>query len=182
MNTNPQADRAAATEKVPSFELFFEQEHLLTYRILDCATAIVEQLRALPEGERIPRDLYTAMAILVYLNVNFADQTHLAQEEAAIPLAIARSSFSRAIQPSDSTRATARTASGQVSQNVVGNGRPSASTGRFRITNGCPPVHRATTVNAVVGSRPSCLRTASRSDARSSSLTDYLRLCSTARL
>jgi hemerythrin-like domain-containing protein len=90
METNPQADRAAATEKVPSFERFFEQEHLLTDRILDCATAIVEQLRALPEGERIPRDLYTAMAILVYLNVNFADQTHLAQEEAAIPLAVAR--------------------------------------------------------------------------------------------
>jgi hemerythrin-like domain-containing protein len=90
MDTNPQADRAAATEKVPSFERFFEQEHLLTDRILDCATAIVEQLRALPEGERIPRDLYTAMAILVYLNVNFADQTHLAQEEAAIPLAVAR--------------------------------------------------------------------------------------------
>ncbi len=30
------------------------------------------------------------MAILVYLNENFADQTHLAQEEAAIPIAVAR--------------------------------------------------------------------------------------------
>jgi hemerythrin-like domain-containing protein len=88
MDTNPPADRA--TEKIPSFERFFEQEHLLTDRILDCATAIVEQLRALREGERIPSELYTAMAILVYLNENFADQTHLAQEEAAIPLAIAR--------------------------------------------------------------------------------------------
>ena len=90
MDTNPRADRAQITEKVPSFERFFEQEHVLTDRILDCATAIVERLRTLREGEQIPRDLFTAMAILVYLNENFADQTHLAQEEAAIPIAIAR--------------------------------------------------------------------------------------------
>jgi hypothetical protein len=90
MDTNPRADHAQITEKVPSFERFFEQEHVLTDRILDCATAIVERLRTLRKGEQIPRDLFTAMAILVYLNENFADQTHLAQEEAAIPIAIAR--------------------------------------------------------------------------------------------
>jgi hypothetical protein len=90
MDTNPRADHAQITEKVPSFERFFEQEHVLTARILDCATAIVERLRTLREGEQIPRDLFTAMAILLYLNENFADQTHLAQEEAAIPIAIAR--------------------------------------------------------------------------------------------
>jgi hypothetical protein len=45
MDTNPRADRAQITEKVPSFERFFEQEHVLTDRILDCATAIVERLR-----------------------------------------------------------------------------------------------------------------------------------------
>ena len=38
MDTNPQDNRAAASEKVPSFERFFEQEHLLTDRILDCAS------------------------------------------------------------------------------------------------------------------------------------------------
>ena len=90
MDADPQETRAAAAEKVPAFERFFEQEHLLTDRILDCGTAVVEQLRALREGESIPGDLYTAMAILVYLNENFADQTHLAQEEAAIPIAVAR--------------------------------------------------------------------------------------------
>ncbi len=90
MSSNQQAVRAAAVEKVPAFEHLFEQEHVLTERILDAGTAIVEQLRALREGEAIPRDLYTAMAILVYLNDNFADQTHLAAEEAAIPIAIAR--------------------------------------------------------------------------------------------
>lgn len=90
MATDQQAVRAAAVEKIPAFERLFEQEHVLTERILDVGTAIVEQLRALREGESIPHDLYTAMAILVYLNDNFADQTHLAAEEAAIPIAIAR--------------------------------------------------------------------------------------------
>ena len=98
MDTNPRADRAQITEKVPSFERFFEQEHLLTDRILDCATAIVKQLRALPDGATISRDLYAAMALLVYLNENFADQTHLAQEEAAIPLAVAREMPSRDVE------------------------------------------------------------------------------------
>jgi hemerythrin-like domain-containing protein len=114
MDTNPQADRAATTEKVPSFERFFEQEHLLTDRILECATAIIEQLRALREGEPIPRDLYTAMAVLVYLNENFADQTHLAQEEAAIPIAVARGMPPRHVQwvynDHDQGRAYARAA------------------------------------------------------------------------
>lgn len=85
-----QERRDAATDKIPAFERFFEQEHVLTERILDCGTEIVARLRKLSRGEKIPSDLYTAMAILVYLNENFADQTHLAAEEAAIPIAIAR--------------------------------------------------------------------------------------------
>jgi len=90
MVSNQQARQAATTEKLPAFEQLFEQEHLLTERILDAATAIVEQLRALPDGKTIPPDLYSAMAVLIYLNENFADQTHLAAEEAAIPIAVAR--------------------------------------------------------------------------------------------
>lgn len=82
--------RVEAVARVPSFEKFFEQEHLLTERILDCGTKIVADLRALDQGQRIPDNLYTGMAILMYLNENFADQTHLAAEEAAIPIAIAR--------------------------------------------------------------------------------------------
>jgi len=50
MDTSRQETRAAAAEKVPAFERFFEQEHLLTDRILDCGTEIVRQLRALREG------------------------------------------------------------------------------------------------------------------------------------
>lgn len=84
------AHRVAAAKKVPSFERFFEQEHLLTERILDCAIAIVDGLKALKKGEKIPQQLYSAMGILTYLNENFADQTHLAAEEAAIPIAVAR--------------------------------------------------------------------------------------------
>lgn len=84
------ARRDAATEKIPAFERFFEQEHVLTERILDCGTAIVARLRKVAPGDAIPADLYTAMAILVYLNENFAEQTHLAAEEAAIPIAVAR--------------------------------------------------------------------------------------------
>lgn len=90
MVSNQQALRAATTEKLPAFEQLFEQEHLLTERILDAATAIVDQLRGLPDGKTIPSDLYSAMAVLIYLNENFADQTHLAAEEAAIPIAVAR--------------------------------------------------------------------------------------------
>ncbi len=82
--------RQTSVDKVPAFEHLFEQEHVLTERILDAADLIVEQLQALPEGQAIPRDLYQAMAILVYLNDNFAHQAHLAAEEAAIPIAIAR--------------------------------------------------------------------------------------------
>ena len=67
-------------------------------------------------------------------------------------------------------RAVRPPASGQVSQYVVGNGAPAASRGALRITSGCPPVQRTTTVNGVVGSRPSCSRTAVRSDERSSRL------------
>ncbi len=90
MDLNRHEQRAAAVEKIPAFERLFEQEHVLTERILDCGTAIVERLRALEPGQAIPPPLYTAMAILVYLNENFADQTHLAAEEAAIPIAVAR--------------------------------------------------------------------------------------------
>jgi hemerythrin-like domain-containing protein len=90
MGTSHPPHRQATVDKVPAFEHLFEQEHVLTERILDAADRIVEQLQALPEGERISHDLYQAMAILVYLNDNFADQAHLAAEEAAIPIAIAR--------------------------------------------------------------------------------------------
>jgi hemerythrin-like domain-containing protein len=90
MATQHPPHRQATVDKVPAFEHLFEQEHVLTERILDAADRIVEQLQALPEGEKIPHDLYQAMAILVYLNDNFADQAHLAAEEAAIPIAIAR--------------------------------------------------------------------------------------------
>src|SRR5919108_35585 len=76
--------------------------------------------------------------------------------------------FSSAMAPSDSRRDTALTAVGYVSQNSVGNGCPSASNGSFRMTSGCPSEQRATTVNGVVGSRPSCSRTISRSLRRSS--------------
>ncbi|MDQ3659605.1 MAG: hypothetical protein M3454_00805 [Actinomycetota bacterium] len=89
MDAGRQETRPEA-EKIPAFERLFEQEHLLTERILHCGTEIVKRLRALREGELIPQNVYTAMAILVYLNENFADQTHLAQEEAAIPIAVAR--------------------------------------------------------------------------------------------
>jgi hemerythrin-like domain-containing protein len=90
MDTSPEERRAASTKRVPAFEHLFEQEHVLTERILDCGRAIVDRLRGMREGDAIPRDVYTAMAILVYLNDNFADQAHLAAEEATIPIAVAR--------------------------------------------------------------------------------------------
>ena len=78
-------------------------------------------------------------------------------------------SLNRAIEPAGlQARDGLDRDSGHVSQYVVGNGAPSASTGALRITSGCPPVQRATTVNGVVGSRPSCSRTAVRSTERSS--------------
>lgn len=82
--------RAATVAQVPAFEQLFEQEHVMTERILDCGRAIVSQLRDVERGQQIPNELHTAMGILVYLNDNFADQVHLAAEEAAIPIAIAR--------------------------------------------------------------------------------------------
>lgn len=90
MATQHPPHRQATVDKVPAFEHLFEQEHVLTERILDAADRIIEQLRALPPGAQIPHDLFQAMGILVYLNDNFADQAHLAAEEAAIPIAIAR--------------------------------------------------------------------------------------------
>ena len=74
--------------------------------------------------------------------------------------------FSSADPPSDSIRDDGlRPPSGQVSQYVVGNGVPSRRAVALRITSGCPPVQRATTTKGVVGSRPSCSRTATRSAA-----------------
>jgi hemerythrin-like domain-containing protein len=90
VDTSRQEQRAETVKKMPAFEVLFEQEHVLTERILDCGRAIVNRLRAMKEGESIPSEVYTAMAILVYLNDNFADQAHLAAEEAAIPIAVAR--------------------------------------------------------------------------------------------
>ena len=90
METSRQEQREATAQKVPAFEHLVEQEHVLTERILDCGRAIVDRLRGMSEGDAIPREVYTAMAILVYLNDNFADQAHLAAEEATIPIAVAR--------------------------------------------------------------------------------------------
>jgi hemerythrin-like domain-containing protein len=95
MSTNQQDSQRAAVMKMPAFEHLFEQEHILTERILDCGRAIVKGLREMKEGDAIPPNIYTAMAILVYLNDNFADQTHLAAEEAAIPIAVARGMSAR---------------------------------------------------------------------------------------
>jgi hemerythrin-like domain-containing protein len=82
--------RATATDSGRAFEAFFEHEHLLGDRIFVCAQEIADRLRAVGEGERIPDEVYSGMAILVYLTNNFADQAHLKAEEAAIPIAVAR--------------------------------------------------------------------------------------------
>jgi len=73
-----------------AFEAFLEHEHLLGERIFACGSRIVAALRALSAGEPIPANVRTAMAMLVYLVNNFADQVHLQAEEAIIPLAVAR--------------------------------------------------------------------------------------------
>ena len=78
------------TDSGRAFEHFFEHEHLLGDRIFACGEKIVEQLKALKDGQSIPKDLYTAMGLLIYLTNNFADQAHLKAEEAVIPLAVAR--------------------------------------------------------------------------------------------
>jgi hemerythrin-like domain-containing protein len=98
MATNPQERREATVQKVPAFEHLFEQEHILTERILDCGRAIVKGLREMKAGDAIPPNLYTGMAILVYLNDNFADQAHLAAEEATIPIAVARGMSARDVE------------------------------------------------------------------------------------
>ena len=90
METSRHEQRAATVDKIPAFERLFEQEHVMTERILDCGRAIVANLRGLNAGDAIPPNVFTAMGILVYLNENFADQTHLAAEEATIPIAVAR--------------------------------------------------------------------------------------------
>ena len=73
-----------------AFEHFFEHEHLLGDRIFACGAKIVDELKKLKDGEAIPKNVHTAMGILVYLTDNFADQAHLKAEEAVIPLAVAR--------------------------------------------------------------------------------------------
>jgi hemerythrin-like domain-containing protein len=73
-----------------AFEAFLEHEHLLGDRIFNCGAKIVERLRALEPGDGVPEPVRTAMALLVYLTENFADQAHFAAEEAVIPLAVAR--------------------------------------------------------------------------------------------
>ena len=88
----------SATDSGRAFEHFFEHEHLLGDRIFKCGETIVEKLKALNEGERIPDDVYTAMALLIYLTNNFADQAHLKAEEAVIPLAVARGMDPKSVQ------------------------------------------------------------------------------------
>lgn len=73
-----------------AFEDFLEHEHLLGDRIFDCTQAIADALKELERGDEIPDNVRTAIALLVYLINNFADQAHFAAEEAAIPIAIAR--------------------------------------------------------------------------------------------
>lgn len=82
--------KGTPTDSGRAFEAFFEHEHLLGDRIFDCMTKISEELRGLPKGAAIPRNVYGAMGILIYLTNNFADQAHLQAEEAVVPLAIAR--------------------------------------------------------------------------------------------
>lgn len=82
--------KGTPTDSGRAFEAFFEHEHLLGDRIFDCMTKISEELRSLPKGTAIPRNVYGAMGILIYLTNNFADQAHLQAEEAVVPLAIAR--------------------------------------------------------------------------------------------
>ncbi len=87
--------RATPTESGRAFEAFFEHEHLLGDRIFACGEEIVKRLKAMGDGdevapEQIDPDLYRAMATLIYLTNNFADQAHLQAEEAVVPLAIAR--------------------------------------------------------------------------------------------
>ena len=69
---------------------------------------------------------------------------------------------------------SARTASGTAS-------RP-ASNGAFRMTSGCPAPHRATTVNGIAGSRPSCVGDDVQvAPAEFAHAGRYLRLCSIGR-
>lgn len=82
--------KGTATDSGRAFEAFFEHEHLLGDRIFDCMTDIAQKLKALGEGDEIPRNVYGAMGMLIYLTNNFADQAHLQAEEAVVPLAIAR--------------------------------------------------------------------------------------------
>lgn len=72
-----------------AFEAFLEHEHLIGERIFECGGRIVDGLRPLTTPV-IPPNIRTAMAMLVYLIENFADQVHLKAEEAIIPLAVAR--------------------------------------------------------------------------------------------
>jgi hemerythrin-like domain-containing protein len=82
--------KGTPTDSGRAFEAFFEHEHLLGDRIFDCMDEISKQLQGLKEGDAIPRNVYGAMGILIYLTNNFADQAHLQAEEAVVPLAIAR--------------------------------------------------------------------------------------------
>ena len=65
--------------------------------------------------------------------------------------------------PSASSRPTARTSPGQVSQNVVGNGAPAGVTGACCTATGQPSPQRATTRSNGSGARPSWRATRSRS-------------------
>jgi hemerythrin-like domain-containing protein len=78
------------TDSGRAFEAFFEHEHLLGQRIFACGAKIADVLKGLKPGDPIPDGVRTAMAMLVYLTQNFADQAHLKAEEAVIPLAVAR--------------------------------------------------------------------------------------------
>jgi hemerythrin-like domain-containing protein len=81
--------KGTATDSGRAFEDFFETEHLLGDRIFACGEEICRQLKD-GNGSEIPADLRGAMAILIYLTNNFADQAHLQAEEAAVPIAVAR--------------------------------------------------------------------------------------------
>jgi hemerythrin-like domain-containing protein len=77
-------------KQLEAFETFLEHEHVLGRRIVACGMKIVEALKPLKPGQRIPEHVRQAMGIQEYLHTYFADQVHLQAEEAIIPLAVTR--------------------------------------------------------------------------------------------
>src|SRR5262249_26517850 len=81
------------------------------------------------------------------------------------------SSVQRSTPPAASSRETAATSCGHVSQNVVGNGWPFSSYGDCSATAGRPNGQREATRRNAGGGRPSCRSTIARSRPEGSSTT-----------